>query len=295
MYANLEKRFAPSPTVAAPWRRVCVRQTENGGKQLVGWAAVFFRADDPGTEYELAPGLVERISPGCFDRSLRERDDVVALLNHEPSSILGRRLAGTLELSVDKKGLRFICSPPSTVPGDVAIKGVERGDITGASFAFVVERQKFVISDDPKRPDVRWLEDVSLSDVSVVTFPAYQSTSVGARCNDGRDDVLKQWAEARAKLGKSLKAADQGEMRRQLTRVEREIRHNEAEREAARVGSLKKMREQLRRAEAADRIRVLEAVEANLRRPSPQHGGYPLTPKERQIWLAARAQAHLEQ
>jgi Caudovirus prohead serine protease len=46
----------------------------------------------------LPPGFREKIARGAFDASLAAGDDVKFLVNHEPSTILGRSGSGTLRL-----------------------------------------------------------------------------------------------------------------------------------------------------------------------------------------------------
>src|SRR5260370_16453232 len=63
------------------------RRDAGGGKTkpvAVGYGAVFYDAKDPGTEYQLAPGLRERVMPAAFNRCLSERQDVRGLFNHNP-------------------------------------------------------------------------------------------------------------------------------------------------------------------------------------------------------------------
>ncbi|MEZ6117480.1 MAG: HK97 family phage prohead protease [Pirellulaceae bacterium] len=74
--------------------------------RIQGIAAVFYRAGDPSTEYELWKGAVERIMPGAFDKTLPERD-VVALWQHDHTRPLGRLSAGTLTINVDAVGLHY--------------------------------------------------------------------------------------------------------------------------------------------------------------------------------------------
>src|SRR5215472_15711226 len=52
-------------------------------------------------------GFKERISTGAFSRSIREGHEVVALLNHDHSRILGRTKSGTLNIFDVAKGLGF--------------------------------------------------------------------------------------------------------------------------------------------------------------------------------------------
>ena len=72
---------------------------------ITGVGAVFFDPRDAGTEFELYEDVRERIMPGAFDRCLRQRQDVRGLFNHDPNCLLGRTAAGTMNLSVDKRGL----------------------------------------------------------------------------------------------------------------------------------------------------------------------------------------------
>src|SRR5262249_31979044 len=117
----------------------------SGPGTIVGYAAVFYSATDPGTEYVLADWsdecVVEQIAPGAFDRALKDQDDVRALFNHNADYVLGRTASGTLRMTEDDKGLRYEADlPDTTVARDLAAM-VERGDINGSSFAFAVEAE----------------------------------------------------------------------------------------------------------------------------------------------------------
>jgi HK97 family phage prohead protease len=50
-------------------------------------------------------GFVETIRASAVDRALRERTDVVALRNHDPTLVLGRAAAGTLVMRKESRGL----------------------------------------------------------------------------------------------------------------------------------------------------------------------------------------------
>jgi len=180
-----ERRFL---TTAAAG--VTIETREDGGKTLTGYAAVFYRAGDSGTEFAPWPGWVERVMPGAFDEALKA-DDVRALFNHDNSLVLGRNQAGTLTLSVDEKGLRYSVDLPDTQTGrDVPVL-VERGDITGSSFAFMTrgEDGQKVYEDKARNSYIRELRAVELFDVSPVTYPAYEGTSVAVRGAEIPDDV----------------------------------------------------------------------------------------------------------
>lgn len=159
-----------------------------GGKEITvcsGYAATFFDESDRGTTYELYPGLSERIMPGCFDRCISERQDVRGLFNHDANHLLGRMSAGTMRLSIDRKGLRYEIDLPDTQSGRDVATSIERGDIPGSSFSFRVIRQAFHYNEDPNasdpEDDIRELLDVDVIDVGPVSFPAYASTTTGVR------------------------------------------------------------------------------------------------------------------
>lgn len=166
--------------------RMKVTKREDGTTSIGGYAAVYYRDGDPTTEFELWPGVRERVVPGAFDRAIRERQDVRGLFNHDPNHVLGRVQSGTLALSTDGIGLRYELALPDTQAGrDVAVM-IERGDVSGSSFAFNVVKQSWVRGDDF---DVRELADLDLFDVSPVTFPAYDGTSVGLRAARTADEA----------------------------------------------------------------------------------------------------------
>ncbi len=58
---------------------------------------------------------------------------------------------------------------------------LDRGDVTGSSFAFVATRTSWI---EQKQPDgdyiyIRQIEDLDLYDVGPVTYPAYTGTTAG--------------------------------------------------------------------------------------------------------------------
>jgi len=190
------QRFVTSKPVEA--------RQEDGVTVLSGYAAVFYDPTDAGTEFELFDGFVERILPGAFSAAM-VHDDVRALFNHSPDMILGRNKAGTLRLKEDNVGLLYeIDLPPTQVGRDVAAS-VDRGDVTGSSFAFQIQEQNRRTTN--AGIDVRELCQVSLFDVGPCSFPAYSSTSVSARTGqtDGEVIAIKAELESRKKTRESVR------------------------------------------------------------------------------------------
>lgn len=146
------------------------RQAEDGVMRLSGYAAVFNDASVP------LP-FKERIAPGAFRKTLSEMPDVRLLINHEGLP-LARTKNGTLTLTEDERGLRFDAELADTQEARDIYTLVQRGDVDQMSFAFRVIRQNW-----SKDKSERTLTEVSLADgdVSVVTYPAYPTTTVEAR------------------------------------------------------------------------------------------------------------------
>lgn len=166
------------------------RQAEDGTMRLRGYAAVFNDASVP------LP-FKETIAPGAFRKTLSETPDVRLLINHEGLP-LARTKNGTLTLSEDECGLFMDAEIADTTEGRDLYKLVERGDVDQMSFAFRVIRQKW--NEDRS---VRTLTEVSLADgdVSVVTYPAYPTTTVEAR--EALKNAMDAIKEGRALDGES--------------------------------------------------------------------------------------------
>jgi HK97 family phage prohead protease len=188
MPSNVERRYT------RPAQRVAVETREGGKRAIVGYAAVFYDASDPGTEYRLWDDVVERIMPGAFDRAARE-DDVRGLFNHNDSLMLGRTTAGTMRLSVDRRGLRYEIDPPDTTSARDLLQLLDRGDVTGSSFAFLPNDTSYREVDGVY---VIERNTVTLYDVGPVSFPAYTATEAAARSVTAEQaELLRREVQAR--------------------------------------------------------------------------------------------------
>ena len=197
--SKFERRFLPIDVTE-------FRAEKDGEKNFItGYAAVY---DQPTDKVGMGPNVREVIKPGAFTRALKEKQDVRVLFNHDPSAILGRTTAGTATLSEDKKGLKFRCEMPNTTTGRDVMESIKRGDIGECSFGFRAVKQAWVSSPAPEDKNstimTRELHDVDLSDVSPVTYPAYDGTNVDSARAEFRaampEDIAAQLGviEARA-------------------------------------------------------------------------------------------------
>ncbi len=148
-----------------------VGEGEEPSRVLEGHAAVFDTLS-----HEIW-GFREKIDPGAFKRTIGE-DDIVGLFQHNPSMILGRNTAGTMTLKEDRDGLVFEIDVAKTSTGDDVLELVDRGDINAMSFSFRARKERWEVGEAEGELDTRTLEDVQLSDISPVTFPAYPDTDV---------------------------------------------------------------------------------------------------------------------
>lgn len=158
-----------------------VRAENSDSPKIVGYASVF------NEETDVAGLFSEVIRPGAFTRAIEEGQDVRALVDHDASKVLGRTKSGTLRLEEDERGLLAEIDPPDTTLGVDTMKLLERGDVNQMSFAFIVRSETWTKRDG--KPELREITDVDLFDVSVVTFPAYEGTSVGLR---SAEDIYQQ-------------------------------------------------------------------------------------------------------
>ena len=169
--------------------RVLATAIRAQGRRLVGYAATF------GTPAEIDGRFTETIRSGAFRDTLQKREDVLALVDHDASKLLGRTASGTLRLSEDTRGLAFEVDVPPTTLGNDVLAMAERGDLGGMSFGFRT------LADHWTDQRTRELRSVQLVEVSVVhAFPAYPATVVQARARIGGDfrrspAARRRWTE----------------------------------------------------------------------------------------------------
>jgi HK97 family phage prohead protease len=140
---------------------------DGDGMTFEGYAAVFNSPSEP------LP-FIERIAPGAFRGSLKQRNDIKILWNHDTGSVLGSTRSGTLSLSEDDRGLRVSAKLPNTNLGRDTAELIRRGDIDSMSFGFSTPRDGDTWSADGTE---RTLNSVRLHEVSIVAFPAYTATA----------------------------------------------------------------------------------------------------------------------
>lgn len=154
----MERRYGQAMEVRA----------DDGREILRGYASVTETPYPIGYAHEI-------IVRGAFERTLREKPDVVALWNHDASMPIARTTAGSLRLLEDEHGLMVEMEPIDTQVGRDARVAVRSGVVSAMSFGFIVRSDRFEERDGKVH---RMIEDLELHEVSAVTFPANPATDL---------------------------------------------------------------------------------------------------------------------
>lgn len=177
--------------------RAEVRSEENApeARIIVGHAAVFGQRINVGGVFD------EVIDAGAFDAT--DFRDVALMVNHDWAKIpLARsrrnNANSTLRLSVDKVGLAIQAKldVDNNADARALYSAVERGDLDGMSFAFVVdgEEWEYLNSEVP----LRRIKSVSrVMEVSACTYPQYSNTDIQARAASTLDSAKRALENAR--------------------------------------------------------------------------------------------------
>lgn len=170
------------------------RANDNNKITITGMPIVFNAKTDIGGWWE------ESIDPGAIDADTLK--DVRLLVNHDFNGIpLARSRRNTsnstMRLTIQADGVSMEADLDSKNPKALELdSAIERGDISGMSFAFLVDGDKWedLDSDYPKRTITHISE---IFEVSAVTWPAYEQTSISSRSLESGKKSLE---EARSAL-----------------------------------------------------------------------------------------------
>lgn len=169
----------------------------SGDIYISGYYSVF------NSNYEIWQGATESVDPNAFNEALT--DDIRCLIDHETRLVLGRTKARTLTLRVDEKGLfGEVRINKNDVDAMNLYERVKRGDVDQCSFGFDILDEDMQVN--PNNGDVHWtIKKVKLYEVSIVTFPAYEDTSVSARKKDFENHKKRSLEVWQATTMKKLK------------------------------------------------------------------------------------------
>ena len=186
-------------------------QTEEKGSVITGQPIVFNQETDLGF-------CRETIDVGALDTT--DLRDVRFLVGHNTSMIPLARSRNnnehsTMQMTVNDDGMdiRVDLDTENNAEAKALYSAVKRGDMTGMSFMFVVDKDSWddIDSDYPKRT-ITGIRTVL--EVSAVAFPAYPQTTIQAASEDGTlDSAHASLESARKQLEEERKRQAEDERR----------------------------------------------------------------------------------
>lgn len=166
------------------------------GNEIDGKPIIYESKTDIGGEF------AEIIDKGALDKT--DLKDVRFLVNHDMTRIpLARsrnnNANSTMQMSVDDSGMniRVNLDTEHNKDSEALYSAVQRGDVSGMSFMFTVDGQSWdgLDTDYP----TRHITSIGkVYEVSAVTFPAYEATSISARDKSSLDSARQALESARA-------------------------------------------------------------------------------------------------
>lgn len=141
---------------------------------LIGTPIIY---DQPTTINSPAGQFTEIIRRGALDGA--DISDVRLFYNHDLNKVPLARTPKTMQLEIGPAGLRMAAQLPDTGEARSVYTAVQRGDLSGMSFAFKVPKGGDKYDANTRTREIFKIEKVL--ECSVVPFPAYPQASVEAR------------------------------------------------------------------------------------------------------------------
>lgn len=189
---DLEKRYYSCEVRA---------ESSEKGANITGRPIVYDSVTDLGYFDE----VIER---GALDST--DLKDVRFLVNHNTDMIplaRSRRNNGnsTMMLRVIPEGLEMMASVDveNNATARELISAIDRGDISGMSFMFSIDDEEWE-NLETEHPTRRIKKIGSVVEVSAVTFPAYEATSINARSKEALESARSAVETARQQRAESV-------------------------------------------------------------------------------------------
>lgn len=168
--------------------------------------------------------FIERIKPQTFTRALQKGNEINFLAEHDNSKILASTKNGSLSLREDEIGLYMEARISATSWGKDYHQLISDGLVTNMSFGMQVVNDRW-----EKRSDgmyERTINELYLSEVSVVRNPAYAQSSIQARSLDvkSEDELFLMQKNNNEKAENIMTEKEIKEMRALLEKAEAEQR-----------------------------------------------------------------------
>jgi len=155
--------------------KLSTRRAPDGSMQIIGTAIVF------DSESQDLGGFVEICKYEAVQKSLHRSSDVFILWQHDTSQPLGRVKTGSLELTLNRAGLDFVATLNGSPLAQNAFQAIADGTVDSVSFGFSVEPNGDKWINGPDGKLIRELWDISVLEISPVTWAAYLAPHVDSR------------------------------------------------------------------------------------------------------------------
>lgn len=185
---------------------VRAEQNDERGAIITGRPIVYNSRTDLGMYDEI-------IDSGALDNA--DLTDVRFLVNHDISKIpLARsrrnNANSTMHLTPDIQGLSLDwvrLDTENNAEARALYSAVQRGDITGMSFMFSIDGERW--DDLESEHPTRHITKIgSIVEISAVTFPAYDTTSIQARSKEALENARAALENARQQTAPTVDTAE---------------------------------------------------------------------------------------
>lgn len=180
-----------------------IRAEQNeGGNIITGRPIVYEQKTDMGYFFEV-------IDRGALDGT--DLKDVRFLVNHDTKMIplaRSRRNNGnsTMQLSTDYDGMNIDwikLDTENNMTSRALYSAVDRGDISGMSFMFSIDGEAWEDLESEK-PTRHITKIGTVVEISAVTFPAYEATTIDARSKEALENARSALDRARQQRANSV-------------------------------------------------------------------------------------------
>ena len=169
------------------------------GRTIRGYAIVFNSPSE--VLIEGGKRFKEVILPSAITYQTLENSDIKFTIEHDREKLLARQRKGkgTLSTRITPKGIMYQIESPHTADGNFAVEMIKRGDISGASFAFVISGDRW---EKKGGENIRYVTKISrIYDMTITADPAYNTTTAYVR------SLINDTPDGRKKLDERAKAS----------------------------------------------------------------------------------------
>ncbi len=171
---------------------------DDGSTHIVGYAAKYGVLSHQ-LRSKFGP-FKEIIKPGAFDNALKRSDNIVASVEHNLQTKLGR-MPKTLKVWSDDKGLAFDTVVPNTTVGKDALEEIRSEMLNGCSFGFTKNVKDTWAKDKATGMDIRTINEFDkIIDVTLTGSPAYPETELSIRSLDEFHNEIDKVAKTETKV-----------------------------------------------------------------------------------------------